>query len=87
MWHSDDGWGVLDSVETPGGCWVHFSALRIADYRSAVPGQRVAFTYERAGQDGFDYRALDVTIASVPRCESENEPPGLGYRSYLQIER
>ena len=26
-WHADLGWGVLDSPETPGGCWAHFSVI------------------------------------------------------------
>jgi CspA family cold shock protein len=26
-WHDDLGWGVLDSPETPSGCWTHFSVI------------------------------------------------------------
>lgn len=26
-WHAEEGWGVLYSVETPGGCWTHYSAI------------------------------------------------------------
>lgn len=62
-WHDEEGWGVLDSEDTPGGCWAHFSTLRMAGYRRAEAGQRVDFTYEPGEQDGFNFRALDVTVA------------------------
>jgi cold shock protein len=42
-WHDDDGWGVVESPETPGG-WVHFSHVDLQGYRFTavrvrVPGQ------------------------------------------------
>jgi CspA family cold shock protein len=85
-WHDADGWGVLDSDETPGGCWAHFSGLRMAGYHRAVAGQEVNFTYERCAQDGFDYRALEVTIKGIQRVEPDVQEPGSGYRSHLSIE-
>ncbi len=84
-WHHDEGWGVLDSAETPGGCWAHFSALRMAGYAAAEAGQTVEFAYEEGSQDGYDYRALDVTIDGVPRVDPAPQPPGAGYRSRLNI--
>jgi len=24
---AEEGWGVVDSAETPGGCWVHWSVV------------------------------------------------------------
>jgi len=36
----EEGWGVIDSVQTPGGCWAHFSAV-------AVEGRR-----QGSGDDG-----------------------------------
>jgi cold shock protein len=85
-WHDDEGWGVLDSDETPGGCWAHFSALSMAGYRQAVPGQSVTFTYQQSSQDGFVFVALDVTIDGVPRVEPESQPPGPGFMSRLTVE-
>lgn len=85
-WHDDEGWGVLDSDETPGGCWAHFSSLSMPGLRRATAGQRVTFTYERADQDGFSHRAVDVTLDGVPRAEAESHPPGPAYRSDLRIE-
>ncbi|WP_432570132.1 cold-shock protein [Kineococcus sp. SYSU DK005] len=55
-WHDEQGWGVIDSPETPGGCWVHFSAA-VSTQDGLRPGQEVAFTYERGEQDGYRYRA------------------------------
>ena len=85
-WHDEDGWGVLDSDETPGGCWAHFSHLHMAGFRRAAPGQRVTSTHEQVAQDGFDFRAVDVTIDGVPRVETELQPPGPGYQSRLIID-
>ena len=63
-WHDADGWGVLDSDETPGGCWAHVSYLRMDGHARALPGQRVTFTYEPGPQDGFDYRAVRLGFAA-----------------------
>jgi CspA family cold shock protein len=27
VWYRDEGWGVIDSADTPGGCFAHFSHL------------------------------------------------------------
>ncbi|MEU5211123.1 cold shock domain-containing protein [Streptomyces sp. NPDC020742] len=64
-WHDDEGWGVIDCPETPGGCWAHFSVIRMTGFRGLVPGQRVDLTWEAPGfpQDGYDYRAECI----VPR--------------------
>lgn len=59
-WLLEEGWGVLDSSETPGGCWFHFSVLAPGVGVVLTPGQRVQFEWEDANQDGFRYRALSV---------------------------
>ena len=59
-WSDDCGWGVIDSAETPGGCWAHFSVIVTHGYRSLEPGGQVAFTYDVPGQDGVGYRAVQV---------------------------
>ncbi|WP_030685264.1 cold-shock protein [Streptomyces sp. NRRL B-1347] len=66
-WDDEAGWGVLDSVETPGGCFGHFSDVRADGFRALVPGQQVELVWEAPGfqQDGFDYRAVSI----VPREE------------------
>ncbi|RPA59555.1 cold shock domain-containing protein [Gordonia oryzae] len=60
VWHSEDGWGVLDSVTTPGGAWAHFSEVVGDGFRSLSPGQEVEFEYENKGQDGYSYRANNI---------------------------
>jgi CspA family cold shock protein len=61
-WSAEEGWGIIDSPATPGGCWAHFSSLQMKGYRAAQPLQSVAFTFETAEQDGFDYRAVEVRL-------------------------
>jgi CspA family cold shock protein len=64
-WREEEGWGVLDSPETPGGCWGHYSHLRMDGFRTLEPGQRVDLEWEAPGfrQDGYDCRAVTI----VPR--------------------
>ena len=59
-WHGTEGWGVLDSEATPGGCWAHFSAVLVPGPRTLDPGQDVDFTFVTAEQDGFAFRAVEV---------------------------
>ncbi|GAA2360241.1 hypothetical protein Cme02nite_37280 [Catellatospora methionotrophica] len=63
VWHPNEGWGVLDAPETPGGCWVHFRHLGLRGYGYLEPGTAVDFAWEAAEQDGFAYRALVVAYA------------------------
>ena len=86
-WHDEEGWGVFDSDDTPGGCWAHFSALSMEGYRRASPGQRVTFTCEQSEQDGFDFRALVVTLDGVAVLEPEGQPLRPGHLSRLTIEQ
>lgn len=61
-WRDEEGWGVLDCAETPGGCFAHFSVLEMPGFRSLSAGQRVELEWEAPGftQDGYDYRAVRV---------------------------
>ncbi|PBC83794.1 'Cold-shock' DNA-binding domain-containing protein [Streptomyces sp. 2224.1] len=61
----EEGRGVLDSPETPGGCFGHFSDIQMTGFRTLAPGQQVDLTWEAPGfkQGGYDYRALAI----VPR--------------------
>lgn len=63
-WHAHHGWGVIDSSETPGGCWAGFVHVEMTGYRELTAGQRVVLEWERGDQDGFDYRAVRVTPSS-----------------------
>ena len=58
FWLDNDGYGVIDSPDTPGGCWAHFSAVKAAGYKTLAPGQQVGLEWEPAAQDGYAYRAV-----------------------------
>ncbi|WP_062428985.1 cold shock domain-containing protein [Herbidospora daliensis] len=60
-WHADLGWGVIDSPETPGGAWAHFSHIQADGYRALRAGQAVDLEFEAPGQDGYPYRAVSVS--------------------------
>ena len=56
-----DGVGVIESDATPGGCWVHYSAIDASGRsQTLMIGESVQFEFESAKQDGFDYRAVLV---------------------------
>lgn len=59
-WNDDEGTGVIDSEDTPGGCWFHFSDIVSAALGSPTPGEDVTFTFDMRPQDGFRYRAVRV---------------------------
>ncbi|MFJ8022095.1 cold-shock protein [Streptomyces sp. NPDC096311] len=59
-WDDEEGWGVLDSDETPGGCWAHFSVIEMAGFRSLTPGRKVTMEWEEGEQDGYQYRATRI---------------------------
>ena len=63
VWHVDEGWGVLTSAETPGGCWAHFSAIEAVGFRSLEVGEQVRFVYVTPGQEGYDFIATSIRRA------------------------
>jgi CspA family cold shock protein len=62
-WHEDDGWGVVETPDLPGACWVHFSVIEMSGYRVLTPGARVRLVVEVVEQDGFACRATRVVPA------------------------
>jgi CspA family cold shock protein len=59
-----DGVGVIDSPDTPGGCWCHYSNVDIPGRKTLFAGQSVRFTFEEGvEQDGFVFRALTVQLS------------------------
>ena len=56
-----EGFGVIDSLDTPGGCWLHCSMIEAPGRKTLFAGQLVRFTFEcEVEQDGFTFRALQV---------------------------
>lgn len=84
-WDDEQGWGVLDSPATPGGCWTHYAALDVAGYRTVSPGQQVSLTAESPGQDGFPWRAVRVSVDGAPRAEEGGAENAGAYASELTI--
>lgn len=70
-WRHEEGWGVIDSPDTPGGCWAHFSHLAMTGYRALKTGQVVELEWEAAGQDGYSYRAGAGLAAGRSRNRTE----------------
>lgn len=60
FWRAEKGWGGIESDETPGDVWVHFSAIDMPGYRELSAGQPVEFRYEPAIQDSWRFRATWV---------------------------
>lgn len=66
FWHSDQGWGVVDSADMPTGCWAHFTGVQAgadvpaSGFRELSAQQPVLFTGEAIPQDGYEFRAVAV---------------------------
>jgi CspA family cold shock protein len=84
-WHAEDGWGVIDSDETPGGCWAHFSVLDVPGFRAISVGQRVSFTYRATLQDGYQYRAKRVQPTGASAPPSPEPRASSSYHSSVSI--
>ncbi|MGJ0119969.1 cold-shock protein [Williamsia sp. MIQD14] len=66
-WNADEGWGVLDAAETPGGAWAHYSEIRgMSGFRTVEVGARVEFAWEAAEQDGHHFRGNDIDVIETP---------------------
>lgn len=81
VWHGAEGWGVIESVDTPTGCWVHFSNIwALPDWplgrgesfhvsgqgTDLQVGETIEFDWESAHQDGYSFRAVDVRPRRQP---------------------
>ncbi|TDB79780.1 cold-shock protein [Micromonospora sp. KC721] len=85
-YHVDQGWGVRDAPETPGGAWVHFSEVRTPGFRALTAGQTVTFEVEPACQDGYAHRALRVRpVGHDDSDETGAFPRSVAYSSSLVI--
>jgi CspA family cold shock protein len=87
-WDDDEGSGVIDSADTPGGCWVGFASIVMDGYRRLAAGDPVTFTAEPGPQDGYEYRAILLwppgTEPGTPPAAAGNGPAG-AYGSSLTI--
>jgi CspA family cold shock protein len=72
-WHGHQGWGVIDSDETPGGCFAYYADIQMPGFRALSAGQSVWFEARPGGQDGCAYRA--TAIALIPEIKPVEPPP------------
>lgn len=56
----EKGWGGIESDETPGDVWVHYSAIDGPGFRGLEVGDEVEFRYEPGHQDSWRYVATWV---------------------------
>lgn len=84
-WDDEQGWGVLDSDATPGGCWTHFSVLDFDGYRTLSAGQAVRLKAESPGQDGFSWRAVHVSVDGKAPATLADTGAGGAYTASLTI--
>lgn len=64
-WYRDDGWGVLDSPDTPGGCFAHFSRIiGVSGFRELAEDETVDFDWQPSAypgsQDGYSFVGTEV---------------------------
>lgn len=86
QWHEDEGWGVIASPDTPGGCWVHYSAAQSTGVRQISRGQHVLFEWERCKQDGYEFRAVSLWIEGEDRRRRDvGGGPSEAYGTVLEV--
>ena len=86
VWHDEEGWDVVDSLETPGRCWTHFGQALVPGYRALRPGQQVQLDHEAACQDGCAYRAVQVWPVGDEPVDRPVDPPSSAYTSTLTFD-
>jgi CspA family cold shock protein len=84
-WNADEGWGVLDSAETPGGCWAHFSRAAVSGYAAFAARQDVWLEWESPGQDGYPFRAVRFWPIDAEPVDRATDESGGAYHSTLSI--
>ncbi|UQU65220.1 cold shock domain-containing protein [Couchioplanes caeruleus] len=85
-WRDDEGWGVIDSSETPEGCWAHFSAAAVEGFAAFGQGQAVWLEWESPGQDGYAWRATRFWPRDAEPVDRPSQPEaGAAYRSTLTL--
>jgi len=48
---AEEGVGIIDSPDVPGGCFLHCSDIAVSGFHVVRAGQRVWFTFETPGFD------------------------------------
>jgi CspA family cold shock protein len=88
VWRDDEGWGVIDTAQTPGGCWTHFSSVHMSGYRTLHAGEGVLVDWEAADQDGYAFRTVRTWPAdeqAIDPVSRTGDPNSSAYSSSLTI--
>jgi cold shock protein len=84
-WNTHRAWGVLDSPETPGGCWAHLSNIARPGPWDIQPGDEYMLEWEHAQQDGFAYRAVRMWPAGTAPIDPVIRHNSSAYSSSLTL--
>ena len=73
QWMDEDGWGVIDVPDLPGGCWAEASVVEGLDGTSTLrAGQTVDVEWTAPGPEGYEAKAVRVVL----RDELQATPGG-----------
>ena len=63
LWMHDDGWGVIDGRDLPGGCRAEASVVQgLRPGQTLRAGQPVEVEWATPGPGNFGYRAVRVVV-------------------------
>ena len=68
-WMPEDAWGVIESPDLPGGCWVHASVV-MSEQKELRAGEVVDLEWSSPGRHGYSFTAVRV----VPRDDLQSTP-------------
>ena len=71
FFRSEKGWGGIESDETPGDVWVHFSVIDADGYRELIQGEAAEFRYVPQEKDSWRYVA--TWVRRLPPKPSERD--------------
>ena len=73
LWMDEDGWGVIDLPDQPGGCWAEASVVEGLDGARALrAGQTVDVQWTTPGPEAYAAKAVRVVL----RDELQATPGG-----------
>jgi CspA family cold shock protein len=89
LWHREEGWGIIDSPDTPGGCWANFPVLwaddtcpprpaksAVSGFRELFDGEVVDFNWRTTlDQYGYTFAATSVYPRGRPAPTAFSDDP------------
>jgi cold shock CspA family protein len=65
-WYDEEGWGVADAPEAPGGIFIHFSFIEHEGYRSLTEGEAVELNLSLMSRGHDDCRWEGRSVRPLP---------------------